>query len=777
MNSIKTGVQSASLDRTSSERAASPAATEDAPAPATTPEVTDEEAGRQASRRILGPDQETPSKHSVRVEAAVHSAEVSLERLARKLSRVDVTDGTQVREIAPSIDQAARALSAAISNVGADASEDVHRRERLIHALGAVLEPLRDLTLQITANAMGRPSRKTRTILSTLENAYARLLAPTAGIFRDVIPFRRAGAGEFLPIPDAVEIVKAAHEKLKSALDRLESAGKPALSPEAEAQLFRAILTSERAGLVTSIDVGLFDFLPEHLAKAITRDHHSIHFDPKRPQVSTTMLIAEEIGRIRGLRIPLEEKIARLENEFRAITTNNMGDAIFATILTRHLPELVEKGGIEIASKGGSKALLTLEMIWRLGRFEDFEFFGSTAMGEGKKRSAPGEIVLRDLIHLVLANYHVYDQLLLEFGVKGSDRFDDLSREDQKAIVERATARVEENLKSYEFRLGRAQIFKSSVDSLKKSVLDGHEAMAAYLLEHGMTKEDVRELGEKIFFFFDPATGGRFASWDAPGLTHKSKIQWQAMEFPQENGESKWGFVLAVPPGRTPTFLDTSMTKAFGPRLPKAITRGDNLMFVFNPADGTISPIEMAKMLLEELRAHAAPETAEVIQKPDYPPLIGENVISHDAYIYDDLGRYQWTPERFEEAKSHATEAYFEALKNPAYKKVVLTIGLPRAGKSSWIREHNDRGTLFFDSTLTTPEKRAPLIEAARKAGKSVEIVVVDTPLEICLARSAASSDREIPDAWIRARSEELKAATITARRENVDLVTIVRPR
>jgi hypothetical protein len=271
-------------------------------------------------------------------------------------------------------------------------------------------------------------------------------------------------------------------------------------------------------------------------------------------------------------------------------------------------------------------------------------------------------------------------------------------------------------------------------------------------------------------------TGGCFASWDAPALTHKRKIQWQSIRFDTPDAQAKWGFVLAVPSGRTLSFLDTSLVKAFGPRFPKAIARGDTLLFVFNPDDGDVQPEAMARVLAEELRNHEMKEPpVETAASAPFSSLVGENVISHDAYMYDDEGRYSWTPEAFEAAKTMAEEAFEAAVKNPACKNVVLIVGLPGAGKSTYVRAHGAPDTVYFDSTLTTPEKRRPLIRVARKAHKPVSIVWVDTPLETCLARNKLRTDREIPEIWMHARQAELDAEPPEVN-EGVDRITIVRP-
>jgi len=324
--------------------------------------------------------------------------------------------------------------------------------------------------------------------------------------------------------------------------------------------------------------------------------------------------------------------------------------------------------------------------------------------------------------------------------------------------------------------LERAQRFKASIDHLKREVSASHDEMKHYLEAHGVAATDMTELDSKVFYFFGTMTGGCFANWDAPALTHKRKIQWEAIRFDTHDGHAKWGFVLAVPSGRTLSFLDTSLVKAFGPRLPNAIARGDTLLFVFKADDGHVPPEAMARILVEELRNHETKEPpVETAAGTPFPSLVGENVISHDAYMYDDQGRYTWTPEAYEAAKAMAEEAFEVAVKNPGCKSVVLIVGLPGAGKSTYVRAHNAPDTVYFDSTLTTPEKRRPLISVAREAHKPISIVWVDTPLEACLSRNRLRTDRDIPEVWMQARQAELDAEPPDVK-EGVDRITIVRP-
>jgi predicted kinase len=152
-------------------------------------------------------------------------------------------------------------------------------------------------------------------------------------------------------------------------------------------------------------------------------------------------------------------------------------------------------------------------------------------------------------------------------------------------------------------------------------------------------------------------------------------------------------------------------------------------------------------------------------------------IISPDTYLYTKGGKYHWTPERVKGAWDRSREAFDLGLQWGNPSKVVLLMGVPASGKSNWLAEHMMAGVLYFDATFDLPWKREPWIKKALAADLplGVEIVWLDAPLEVCIARNTArSEDRQVPEAIIRAMHDkilsspptEAEGATITIIKE-----------
>jgi predicted kinase len=135
-------------------------------------------------------------------------------------------------------------------------------------------------------------------------------------------------------------------------------------------------------------------------------------------------------------------------------------------------------------------------------------------------------------------------------------------------------------------------------------------------------------------------------------------------------------------------------------------------------------------------------------------------IVSPDAYLYTEDGKYHWTSDRVKAAWDRSREAFAGHLAWGNPSKVVLLMGVPAAGKSTWLAEHERAGVLYFDATLDLPWKREPWIKQATEAGVPVEIVWLDTPLEVCIERNATrSEDRRVPVEVLRAMHDKILSA------------------
>ncbi len=142
---------------------------------------------------------------------------------------------------------------------------------------------------------------------------------------------------------------------------------------------------------------------------------------------------------------------------------------------------------------------------------------------------------------------------------------------------------------------------------------------------------------------------------------------------------------------------------------------------------------------------------------------------------------------------------------------VVLAIGLPGSGKSTWFKRHSvvplssdmvrsllfddvreqrfqdlvfsnlrsmlkarliaKRPTNYVDATNLTPQERQHWIKLAKDYGYEVHAVYFDVPLEVCIERHSRR-DRVVPEDVMRRMAAKLKAPAFT---EGFAKITVVR--
>ena len=132
-------------------------------------------------------------------------------------------------------------------------------------------------------------------------------------------------------------------------------------------------------------------------------------------------------------------------------------------------------------------------------------------------------------------------------------------------------------------------------------------------------------------------------------------------------------------------------------------------------------------------------------------------VISPDSLLYTPEGRYYWTVPRVKQAWADSKQEYARCLASGTFTRVVLLMGIPAAGKSTWLAANHEDDVLYFDAMFDLPFKREPYIRLARAAGVPVEIVWLDTPLSVCIERNTArAEDRRVPEAVLRATQSKI---------------------
>jgi predicted kinase len=162
-------------------------------------------------------------------------------------------------------------------------------------------------------------------------------------------------------------------------------------------------------------------------------------------------------------------------------------------------------------------------------------------------------------------------------------------------------------------------------------------------------------------------------------------------------------------------------------------------------------------------------------------------------------------------AASPLSPAQVEAPPRPSKGVVVLAIGLPGSGKSSWFKRHNvtplssdllrallfddpteqrfqdlifsnlrsmlkarliaKRPMNYVDATNLSPHERSGWIKLAKDYGYEVQAVFFDVPVEICLARNQRR-ERKVPEDAMRRMAGKLKQPSFE---EGFSKITVVK--
>lgn len=121
-------------------------------------------------------------------------------------------------------------------------------------------------------------------------------------------------------------------------------------------------------------------------------------------------------------------------------------------------------------------------------------------------------------------------------------------------------------------------------------------------------------------------------------------------------------------------------------------------------------------------------------------------ILSPDHFLMHADGSYDWTPSRVASAWAITIEKARTAIHSPRNHKLVLLVGLPGAGKTTWLQSHQEPSTVYVDATFTKRSERAVFISIAADANRPIQAIVFSTPFEECLRRNSLRSvDRSVP--------------------------------
>ena len=128
-------------------------------------------------------------------------------------------------------------------------------------------------------------------------------------------------------------------------------------------------------------------------------------------------------------------------------------------------------------------------------------------------------------------------------------------------------------------------------------------------------------------------------------------------------------------------------------------------------------------------------------------------VVSADDFREDEFGIYSHEGDMGIIAWRMAETSFASLL--PTVDRVVALAGAPGAGKTTWVREHREPGTLYLDMMLARRKTRRDICALASTAGKEISCLLIHPRVEVCLARNEARG-RHVPEIYVRGAHHRL---------------------
>jgi hypothetical protein len=151
-------------------------------------------------------------------------------------------------------------------------------------------------------------------------------------------------------------------------------------------------------------------------------------------------------------------------------------------------------------------------------------------------------------------------------------------------------------------------------------------------------------------------------------------------------------------------------------------------------------------------------------------------IVSPDYFVHADDGSYPWAEDRVLWAWARTEEALTLALKAKGSHRLMLVVGIPGSGKTTWIKAADEPGTVYLDATLTRRSDRQSWARFADKLNKATYATVLLTPVNECMLRNASRGhDRAIPPQAMLRMKAQLLQNPVTGD-DGIREVVVVRP-
>lgn len=358
----------------------------------------------------------------------------------------------------------------------------------------------------------------------------------------------RVQAGRFVPLSD--ELIENANSALKKALEGLKEVRRSLLAagqiPSSREQWHRIYVERyhyEFSRLVpwlkqapVILDTPLLNIRPSR-AMGILFDHHGPFFDPRRPKYNTTMQVLDYIEEAMAGPGNSTDKIAFLKRTFRFVTTDNLADGAWSIWIAQNLEKIIADEALR-------------HMIRFATEYEDFGVFATEFQQRALQLSQQGDFSLQMAMDLQQAILRGFDEILKQYGVKYSDRFNLLPKREQQRLMQEALNVISMCLESPTFLRGKKDAFLYYQAEAVGAVEAGYQSLRKILLESGLGEEFLGRIEDSVYYFngnaIDATHYGIFASWAAPAQAHDKAIQLNIS--PREGG--KVVYILANPEGR-----------------------------------------------------------------------------------------------------------------------------------------------------------------------------------------------------------------------------------